>query len=76
MSDTARTWIGAMIGVSFAFYAPVTLWVATVPMLGMLMIPTTCAYVAIAIVASRGLFVRGTAPASQPAGMPCPTRCS
>ncbi len=64
--DTAFTWTGAMIGVSFAFYAPVILWVATVPMLGMLMIPKTCAYVAIAIIAYRGLFVRGTAPGAAP----------
>ncbi len=60
--DGMFTWIGAMIGVSYAFYAPVILWVATVPMLGMLMIPKTCAYVAIAVIAYRGLFVRGAAP--------------
>ena len=61
--DTAFTWIGAMIGVSFAFYAPVILWVATTPMLGMLMIPKTCAYVAIAIIAYRALFMPQPAPA-------------
>ena len=60
--DAAFTWIGAMIGVSYAFYAPVILWVATVPMLGMLMIPKTCAYVAIAIIAYRALFMRKTTP--------------
>jgi len=54
-----------MIGVSYAFYAPVILWVATVPVLGMLMIPKTCAYVAIALIAYRALFVHGTAPRSE-----------
>ena len=29
----------------FAFYIPVVLWADVVPMIGMLMIPKTCAYV-------------------------------
>ena len=33
------------IVLSFAFYIPVVLWADAVPMIGMLMIPKTCAYV-------------------------------
>ena len=33
------------IVLSFAFYIPVVLWADTVPVIGMLMIPKTCAYV-------------------------------
>ncbi len=33
------------IALSFAFYIPVVLWADAVPLLGMLMIPKTCAYV-------------------------------
>lgn len=55
-NDTAFKWIGWMIFASFAFYAPVILWVAQVPSIGMLMIPKTCAYVAIAVVAYRALW--------------------
>jgi hypothetical protein len=54
--DTTFKWIGAMIALSYAFYAPVILWSAQMPMLGMLMIPKTCAYVAIAIIALKALF--------------------
>jgi hypothetical protein len=54
--DRAFTWIGAMIVLSFAFYAPVILWVQRVPLLGMLMIPKTCAYLAIAFIAYFELF--------------------
>ena len=45
--------IGWMIALSYLFYAPVILWSASVPLLGMLMIPKTCAYVAAAFVAWR-----------------------
>ena len=55
--DTAFKWIGAMIALSYAFYAPVILWSAQIPMLGMLMIPKTCAYIAIAIIGYRALFM-------------------
>jgi hypothetical protein len=54
--DTPFRWIGIMIGLSYAFYAPVILWVAQMPILGMLMIPKTCAYVAIAIIGYTALF--------------------
>lgn len=33
------------IVLSFGFYLPVVLWADTIPMIGMLMIPKTCAYV-------------------------------
>jgi len=33
------------IVLSFAFYIPVVLWADVSPMIGMLMIPKTCAYV-------------------------------
>lgn len=49
-------WIGTMILVSFAFYAPVILFVQVMPALGMLMIPKTLAYVAIAWMAYRNFF--------------------
>jgi hypothetical protein len=54
--DTPFKWIGIMIALSYLFYAPVILWSAQMPMLGMLMIPNTCAYVAIAIIALKALF--------------------
>ena len=45
-----------MILVSYACYIPVILWVQQMPIIGMLMIPKTIAYVAIAIIAYRGLY--------------------
>ena len=51
-------WIGIMIALSFVFYAPVILWVQWVPLLGMLMIPKTCAYLGIAFIAYRALYAR------------------
>jgi hypothetical protein len=54
--DATFTWIGVMIALSYAFYTPVILWSAQIPLLGMLMIPKTCAYVAVAILAYRHLF--------------------
>ncbi|MFZ6027544.1 MAG: hypothetical protein ACOYYS_07485 [Chloroflexota bacterium] len=56
--DTTFQWIGWMIALSYTFYAPVILWSAQVPLLGMLMIPKTCAYVAIAFLAYRSLFFK------------------
>lgn len=43
--DRAFRWIWLTIVLSFAFYIPVVLWADVVPMIGMLMIPKTCAYV-------------------------------
>lgn len=56
--DRTFQWIGWMIAASYAFYLPVILWVHRVPALGMLMIPKTCAYMAIAWIAYRALWVR------------------
>jgi hypothetical protein len=55
-ADRTFQWIGIMILISYAFYAPVILFVQQVPAIGMLMIPKTLAYVAIAIIAYRSHF--------------------
>ena len=52
--------------ISFAFYIPVILFIRSVPMLGMLMIPKTLAYVALAVIGYRKLFSIG-AVATDPA---------
>ena len=54
--DRVFTWIGVSILVSYAFYIPVILFVQVAPLVGMLMIPKTLAYVAIAIIAYQNLF--------------------
>ena len=38
-------WMWLTIVLSFGFYIPVVLWADAVPLIGMLMIPKTCAYV-------------------------------
>ena len=43
--DRAFHWMWLTIVLSFGFYIPVVLWADTIPMIGMLMIPKTCAYV-------------------------------
>lgn len=43
--DTSFRWMWLTIVLSFAFYIPVVLWAEVIPMIGMLMIPKTCAYV-------------------------------
>lgn len=43
--DTLFRWEWLTIVLSFGFYIPVVLWADTIPMVGMLMIPKTCAYV-------------------------------
>ena len=43
--DAAFRWMWLTIVLSFGFYIPVVLWADTIPMIGMLMIPKTCAYV-------------------------------
>ena len=43
--DQAFRWMWLTIVLSFAFYIPVVLWADTLPLVGMLMIPKTCAYV-------------------------------
>ena len=49
--------IGWWIVVSFAFYLPVIFFAQQVPLLGMLMIPKTCAYLVIAWIAYRDLWL-------------------
>ena len=44
-NDQYFRWMWLTIVLSFAFYIPVVLWADVVPMIGMLMIPKTCAYV-------------------------------
>lgn len=43
--DKAFRWIWLAITLSFGFYIPVVLWADAMPMIGMLMLPKTCAYV-------------------------------
>ena len=43
--DKAFRWMWLTIVLSFGFYIPVVQWADTIPMIGMLMIPKTCAYV-------------------------------
>lgn len=43
--DKSFRWMWLTIVLSFGFYIPVVLWADIVPMIGMLMIPKTCAYV-------------------------------
>lgn len=43
--DTAFRWMWLTIVLSFGFYIPVVLWADAIPLIGMLMIPKTCAYV-------------------------------
>jgi hypothetical protein len=57
-NDRPFKWIGWCILASYAFYTPVILFVQQAPMLGMLMIPKTLAYIAIAMIAYRALYTR------------------
>lgn len=43
--DRNFRWMWLTIVLSFGFYIPVVLWADAVPLIGMLMIPKTCAYV-------------------------------
>jgi hypothetical protein len=65
--DAPFKWIGIMIALSYIFYAPVILWSAQAPVLGMLMIPKTCAYVAIAVIGYRAVFAGARTPQQAPA---------
>lgn len=69
--DRTFRWVGVSILVSYACYLPVILFVQQVPMLGMLMIPKTMAYVAIGLLIYFDLYrkqgVAGAAPALKPA---------
>jgi hypothetical protein len=56
--DRPFVWVGGLILVSYAMYIPVILFVQQAPMVGMLMIPKTLAYVGIAVVLYRSLYGR------------------
>lgn len=43
--DHIFRWMWLAILLSFGFYIPVVLWADTIPLMGMLMLPKTCAYV-------------------------------
>jgi len=55
-NDSTFTWIAVMILVSFVCYIPVVALVHSVPSIGMLMIPKTLAYLAIAVIGFKSLF--------------------
>ena len=44
-NDASFRWMWLTIVLSFGFYIPVVLWADAIPMIGMLMIPKTCAYI-------------------------------
>jgi hypothetical protein len=62
--DNTFKWIGVSIFVSFACYMPVIFWATQVPSVGMLMIPKTMAYLAVAFLAYRELYGRATSAAT------------
>lgn len=43
--DKAFRWLWLTVVLSFGFYIPVVFWSSSIPLIGMLMIPKTCAYV-------------------------------
>lgn len=53
--DHAFRWMWLTIVLSFGFYLPVVLWADRVPMIGMLMIPKTCAYVWTVIIGYKAM---------------------
>lgn len=53
--DKAFRWMWMTIVLSFGFYIPVVLWADTVPVIGMLMIPKTCAYVWTVVIGWRAM---------------------
>lgn len=54
--DRTYLWIGGCVFLSYLFYTPVILWVTKYPTLGVLMIPKTLAYLAIAFIVYFDLF--------------------
>jgi hypothetical protein len=65
--DITFKWIGISILVSYACYIPVILFVQQAPLIGMLMIPKTLAYVAIGLLAYNDLYRSGLPARSRPA---------
>jgi hypothetical protein len=66
--DTTFRWIGVCILVSYACYLPVILFVQQAPLVGMLMIPKTMAYVAIGFLAYFDLYPSKASSGARPAG--------
>ena len=54
-NDAPFRWLWLTIVLSFGFYIPVVLWSSTVPLVGMLMIPKTCAYVWTVLIGWRAM---------------------
>jgi hypothetical protein len=54
--DRPFLWIGGLVILSYLCYFPVIAFVQKLPLLGMLMIPKTMAYVAIGLIAFQALF--------------------
>ncbi|MGI6009942.1 MAG: hypothetical protein ACOX8H_00400 [Ruminococcus sp.] len=53
--DRPFRWMWLTIVLSFGFYIPVVLWADTIPAIGMLMIPKTCAYVWTILIGYRAM---------------------
>lgn len=53
--DKAFRYMWLTIVLSFGFYIPVVLWADRIPMIGMLMIPKTCAYVWTVLIGFRAM---------------------
>jgi hypothetical protein len=66
--DVTFKWIGVSILVSYACYIPLILFVQQAPLIGMLMIPKTMAYVAIGFLAYNDLYRSGMPARSRSAG--------
>lgn len=56
VKDRLFSWVAYCIFFSFLFYTPVIFFVRQFPMIGMLMIPKTIMYIAIAFLAYKGLY--------------------
>jgi hypothetical protein len=54
--DNTFRWVGVSILVSYACYLPVILFVQQIPLLGLLMIPKTMAYIAIGVLLYNDLY--------------------
>ncbi len=57
VNDRTFYWIGISILISYACYLPVILFVQVLPVIGMLMIPKTMAYVAIGFLIYHDLYI-------------------
>ncbi len=55
--DAAGKWIAYMILISFVCYAPVVFLIVKYPLIGMLMIPKTLAYLGIAFIGFKALYM-------------------